>query len=268
MADADGKSLALLIDADNVPPKLIPSVMERDGEIGRFVVRRLYGNLTTLSKIAWRHHIHEYALSPVLVLPATGTKNAADMRLAIDAMDLVAERDLDGLCIVSSDSDFTVLAIRVRESGLAVCGFGEAKTPAAYVSACTVFYRLGEAAPARSSRPAKEPPPAALAEKPSSPARAAAAPTSQPAARRGKDAVPAADVLAAVEESAHPDGWAALSTVRQKLGRRVPNFNLRNYGYRKFRDLVAEVDGIETRETKSAGGAAITVRRRAAAPPA
>jgi len=266
MADAAGKSLALLIDADNVPPKLIPSVMEREGEIGRFVVRRLYGNLTTLSKIAWRHHIHEYALSPVLVLPATGTKNAADMKLAIDAMDLVADRNLDGLCIVSSDSDFTVLAIRVRESGLAVCGFGEAKTPAPYVSACTVFYRLGEVSPARGTRPAKEPP-TAPAEKPPSAARTTA-PASQSAARRGKDAVPAADVLAAVEESAHPDGWAALSTVREKLGKRVPNFNLRNYGYRKFRDLVAEVDGIETRETKSAGGAAITVRRRTAAPPA
>src|ERR1700680_3582352 len=163
MADADGKSLALLIDADNVPPKLIPAVRERDGEIARFAVRRLYGNLTTLSKIAWLHHTHEYALSPVLVLPATGTKNAADMRLAIDAMDLVAECDLDGLCIVSSDSDFPVLAIRVRESGLAVCGFGEAKTPAAYVSACTVFYRLGEAAPARSSRPGTEVPPGAPA---------------------------------------------------------------------------------------------------------
>ena len=75
-------------------------------------------------------------------------------------------------------------------------------------------------------------------------------------------------MLAAVEESAHPDGWAALGVVRQKLGKRLPNFNLRSYGYRKFRDLVAGIDGIETRETKSASGAAIAVRRRTTAPPA
>jgi len=135
MAQAASGKLALLIDADNVPPKLIPSVMEREGAIGMFVVRRVYGNLTTLSKMAWRHLVHDHALSPVLVLPATGTKNAADMKLAIDAMDLLAERKLDGLCIVSSDSDFTVVAVRLRESGVAVYGLGEAKTPAPYVSA-------------------------------------------------------------------------------------------------------------------------------------
>ena len=93
---ANGK-LALLIDADNVPPKLIPAVMEREGTIGRFAVRRLYGNLITLSKMSWRHLIHDHAFSPVLVLPATGAKNATDIKLAIDAMDLVAERNLDGI---------------------------------------------------------------------------------------------------------------------------------------------------------------------------
>lgn len=262
MAQVASGKLALLIDADNIPPKMIPSVMEREGAIGRFVVRRIYGNLTTLSKVAWRHLVQDHAFTPVIVLPATGTKNATDMKLAIDAMDLVAERDLDGLCLVSSDSDFTVVAIRLRESGLAVYGFGEAKTPAPYVSACSVFYRIGEAE--RATRAGRSAAPPASGED----AGSAAAAADRPAGKPGKEAVPKAEILAALAESAHSDGWAALSTVRDKLGRHIPGFNLRNYGYRKFRDLVAAVEGIETRETKSPNGAAIAVRRREAAPPA
>jgi hypothetical protein len=263
MAEVASRKLAMLIDADNVPPKLIASVMEQESVLGRFTVRRVYGNLATLSKMAWRHLVHDHALSPILVLPATGSKNAADMKLAIDAMDLAAERDLDGLCIVSSDSDFTAVAIRLRESGLAVYGFGEEKTPAPYVSACSAFYRLGEAG--RAGKDAQSTSSSAASEKTSTGDVAAA---DQSARKPGKEALPKGEILAAVEESTRPDGWASLSTVRDKLGKRIPSFNLRNYGYRKFRDLVAAVDGIETRETKSPTGAAIAVRRRAAAPPA
>ena len=156
MADPASRKLALLIDADNVPPKFIAPLMEWHGSIGWFVVRRLYGNLTTLSKVTWRNHIHQYALSPMLAIPATGTKDAADMKLAIDAMDLVHARELDGICIASSDSDFTLLAIRIRESGFAIYGFGEEKTPAPYRSACDAFYRLGEAPAAAGGKSAPE----------------------------------------------------------------------------------------------------------------
>lgn len=261
MADATGKSLALLIDADNVPPKLIASVMARDGEIGRFVVRRVYGNLSTLSKIAWRHHVHDLALSPVLAIAASGSKNAADMRLAIDAMDLLRDRTLDGMAIVSSDSDFAALAIRIRENGLVVFGFGEAKTPAPYVSACNAFYRLGEAPAVAPEKPANP----RAGRRTASPQRQRGsqssprpqAPPSDPAADH---ALPREAILAAVGEAARADGWAPLSSVRQALGKRMPGFNLRNYQHRKFRDLVAAVDGIETRESQSASGPVISVR--------
>lgn len=269
MADAAGKSLALLIDADNVPPKLIPSLMERDGEIGRFVVRRVYGNLNTLSKIAWRHHVHDFALSPVLAIAATGSKNAADMRLAIDAMDLLRDRALDGMAIVSSDSDFAALAIRIRENGLMVFGFGESKTPAAYVSACDSFYRLGEA-PARV--PEKRASPRAGTKTASSQRQrgghASPRPRAPAASSAGEDVLPRDEILAAVGEAARADGWAPLSSVRQALGKRMPGFSLGNYKHRKFRDLVAAVDGIETRESQSDSGPVISVRRNPATPPA
>src|SRR5258708_16513077 len=157
MAEIAWRKLALLIDADNVPPKLFPSVMAWDGasETGRFVVRRVYGNLGTLSKVAWTRLIQEFALMPVLAVHATGTKNAADMKLVIDAMDLMRERDLDGICIVSSDSDFGILAIRIRESGLGVYGFGEAKAPPAYASAFNVFRQLGDLPPPRPAKAAE-----------------------------------------------------------------------------------------------------------------
>jgi hypothetical protein len=288
MADSLGRKLALLIDADNVPPKFIAPLMDWHGRIGWFVVRRIYGNLTTLSKVTWRNQIHQFALSPVLAIPATGTKDAADMKLAIDAMDLVHARELDGICIASSDSDFTLLAIRIRESGFAVYGCGEEKTRAPYRSACDAFYRLGEEPPPRPPKPAKEQPVAAEKPAASSPHRAATVPSQPPAspakvtvaasgrgataaplAAAGKLPVPSAEILASIAESANADGWAALSTVRQKLGKRLPNFNIRNHGYRKFSDLVAAIDGIEKHEAKSGGGStAISVRRRSPPPPA
>jgi NYN domain/OST-HTH/LOTUS domain len=268
MPDSTGGKLALLIDADNVPPKSIASVMIREGEIGRFVVRRVYGNLTSLSKVSWRNVAHEFALSPVLAIAASGSKNAADMRLAIDAMDLLHDRDLDGVCIVSSDSDFAALAIRIRENGLSVYGFGESKTPAPYVSACNVFYKLGEAprtqAPEKAAKTAATK--SASPRRPRTPA-APRAPEQTPAGSRdhspGRDAIlPRDEILSALDEAARPDGWAPLSSVRQKLGKRMPGFNLRNYKHAKFRDLVAAVDGIETRESQSASGPVISVRRQ------
>jgi hypothetical protein len=300
MADPASRQLALLIDADNVPPKFIAPLMEWHGRMGWFVVRRLYGNLTTLSKVTWRNHIHQYALSPVLAIPATGTKDAADMKLAIDAMDLVHARELDGICIASSDSDFTLLAIRIRESGFAVYGFGEEKTPAPYRSACDTFYRLGEAPPARGASPSQKAPaeapakkiaassasraptmaaqPAAIREKPAAnsggrasatPAQSAAGTAVHAPSKPNKAPVPTAEILASIDESAGAEGWAALSTVRQKLGKRLPNFNLRTYGFSKFSDLVTAIDGVEKHQVKlSGGGISLNVRRRTTPPPA
>jgi hypothetical protein len=225
----------------------------------------------------------KYGMTPEQAL-AAGTKNAADMRLAIDAMDLVRERDLDGMCIVSSDSDFAALAIRLRESGLAVYGFGEAKTPAPYAAACSVFRQLGDTPPPPTAKPTNARPAAS----PASPARDAQA-ASQPAAgsdgrvqpvtlwlplplpppsKPGKAPVPVAEILASIAESASTDGWATLSNVRQRLGKHLPNFNLRSYGYRKFSDLVGAIDGIEKHQVKSGSGTSLAVRQRSVPPPA
>lgn len=297
MTEIAWRKVALLIDADNVPPKLIASVMAWDGngEIGRFVVRRVYGNLNTLSKVAWRNLIHEHAMTPILALPATGTKNAADMRLAIDAMDLVRERDLDAMCIVSSDSDFAALAIRVRESGLVVFGFGEAKTPAPYAAACNVFRQLGEVPPPRPAKPidgrrsvATEDGSGTRPKSRSSTQMAlplvddavagptvtivAAPPTiiaapPPPPAKPGKAQIPVAEILASIAESAKADGWSLVNDVRMKLEKHLPHFNLTNYGYRKFSDLVIAIDGIEKHQVKSGSGTSLAVRLKTATPP-
>jgi hypothetical protein len=291
MAEIAWRKLALLIDADNVPPKLLPSVMAWDGasETGRFIVRRVYGNVGTLSKVAWTKLIQEFALLPVLAVHATGTKNAADMKLVIDAMDLIRERDLDGICIVSSDSDFGTLAIRIRESGLAVFGFGEAKAPPNYASAFNVFRQLGDVPPARTAKSAEGRRVIAIVEDgaASPPGRGAqmalplpliagaggqvastALPApSAPPAKPGKAPIPVAEILASIAESQGADGWAALNAVHQKLGRRLPRFNLRTYGYSKFINLVTAIDVVEKQQVKVGGGTAFNVRRRPTATP-
>jgi len=243
------------------------------------------------------HKINVNTLAPGFVLSdsilESGTHSEAVQNAVVQSRAFKRQahpQDLLGALVflASSDSDFTLLAIRIRESGFAVYGFGEEKTPAPYRSACDAFYRLGEEPPPRPPKPAKEQPVAAEKPAASSPHRAATVPSQPPAspakvtvaasgrgataaplAAAGKLPVPSAEILASIAESANADGWAALSTVRQKLGKRLPNFNIRNHGYRKFSDLVAAIDGIEKHEAKSVGGStAISVRRRSPPPPA
>ena len=138
--DASAKKLALLIDADNVRSSFLPIIIREASAIGTIVVRRVYGHFASSSMAPWQSLLHEYALTPVHVPPASRGKNATDMKLAIEAMDLLHQKHLQGICIASSDSDFTTLASRIREDGLEVFGFGEKKTTAPYVAACDRFF--------------------------------------------------------------------------------------------------------------------------------
>jgi len=255
--------LALLIDADNTPPKFFARLLDGAGELGTVVVRRAYGNYTTWSKAAVRKLAQEHAVAPVLVLPATTGKDAADLKLALDAIDLLHRGNLDAMCIASSDGDFLPLVMHIRENGLSVYGFGESKAPEPYRLAFDRFIALG-AEPAerpvrrtseRRSRTAKapaearEPAPPPQPQKPEKPA--------QP----DKPPIPEAEILQALEESTR-DGWAALSAVGHRLGRSIPGFAPKIYGYRNLRELITALDGIETSETRTpAGNSLIRVRR-------
>jgi uncharacterized protein (TIGR00288 family) len=247
MAEATSK-LALLIDADNIDPKFYAEIVENLAERGSIVIRRAYGNPRTWNKKTLHNATLKHALTPVLVVPPIETKDAADMRLAIEAVDLIHAGWLDGIAIASSDSDFAALAMRIAESGIAVYGFGEAKTPEAFRTACTEFTVLlqpsaRKAAPAARAAPQ---PKADAAEVPAAPARGRA--PAKPSAR----AFPADEVLEAFDESVRDDGWARLGSVRTALGRRIGGFDQRHYGSAKFVSFLKQDPRFEFNEKRDA----------------
>jgi uncharacterized protein (TIGR00288 family) len=246
MAQATRK-LALLIDADNIDPKFYAEIIESLAERGSVVIRRAYGNPRTWNKKTLHTATLRHALTPVLVVPPIETKDAADMRLAIDAVDLLHAGWLDGIAIASSDSDFAALALRIAESGIAVHGFGETKTPEAFRMACTEFTVLVQpsarkAGPAARAAHAKADAP----ERPPAPTRGRA--PAEPSAR----AFPADEVLEAFDESVRDDGWARLGSVRTALARRIGGFDQRHYGSAKFVSFLKQDPRFEFNEKRDA----------------
>jgi hypothetical protein len=244
----DPSNLALLIDADNVDPKFYPEIMESLARLGTVMVRRAYGNPRTWNKKTLRDATLKHALTPVLVIPPIDTKDAADMRLAIDAVDLIHGGRLDGIAIASSDSDFATLATRIAESGLAVHGFGETKTPEPFRAACTTFTVLVQPSARRAAAaPAPRPAPA----KPAAPARPPA-PRARGASKAPARAFPADEVLAAFDESVRDDGWARVGSVRTALARRIGGFDQRHYGSAKFVSFLKQDERFEFNDKRDA----------------
>ncbi|MBN9024174.1 MULTISPECIES: NYN domain-containing protein [Kaistia] len=237
------QKLALLIDADNVRADFLPIIIREASTIGRVVIRRVYGHFASSAMTQWQPLLHSHALTPVHVPPAAVGKNATDMKLAIEAMDMLHEKGLDGFCIASSDSDFTTLASRIREDGLAVYGFGEQKSTKPYVAACDRFFYcdllLAEERQEGNGASNK-----------------ATKATPQTAPRLPRD-----DIFAAIEDVSGDDGWAHLGQVGQILSKRMPDFDPRNYGFRKLVDLMDTMAGVEVRRVDlEAGGRAVMIR--------
>ncbi len=232
---ASGRKLALLIDADNVRSSFLPIIIREASAIGTIVVRRVYGHFASSTMAPWQSLLHEYALTPVHVPPASRGKNATDMKLAIEAMDLLHQKHLQGICIASSDSDFTTLASRIREDGLEVFGFGEKKTTAPYVAACDRFFYCD-----------------LLLDQEKADKEASARP------QRVK--LPIDDIEFAVDDASGDDGWATLGMVGHVLVKRMPDFDPRNFGYKKLSDLVGDVSAIEIRRDETPNGPSIMVR--------
>jgi uncharacterized LabA/DUF88 family protein len=139
MFETGKKKIAVLFDADNAQPSIFSRAFAEINKSGTTSIRRAYGDWTTSYRAGWKDHLHRYAIQPVQQFSYTKGKNATDSALIIDAMDLLYNQKLDGFCLVSSDSDFTKLATRIRESGLSVMGMGETKTPQPFVGACDRF---------------------------------------------------------------------------------------------------------------------------------
>ena len=247
VAHDDGqRRLAVLIDADNAQAAVIEGLLAEVAKYGLASVKRIYGDFTTQQQAQWKKVLLKHSISPVQQFAYTSGKNATDSALIIDAMDLMYTGRFDGMCLVSSDSDFTRLAQRLREEGLTVYGFGERKTPDAFVQACDKFVytevlRAEEAAPAP-PKPAQKPAKKAAAKVPQASAKPAAVPA--PAAPAPKPAgplpLPLDLIRQAIEEASDDEGWAHLGAMGSYLNKVRPDFDPRLYGQKKLSDLLRQ----------------------------
>lgn len=224
MAGETSARLAVLIDADNASPLIIEGLLAEVAKYGTAHVKRAYGDWTGTGLRGWKEQLLAHSIQPIQQFAYTVGKNATDAAMVIDAMDLLYSDRFDGFCLVSSDSDFTRLAARIRESGLIVYGFGERKTPKAFVAACDKFIYIENLIA----------PPAAVA--PNDTALIPAPRT--PTAKLKGDTALVTLLRNAVAASSDDDGWAHLSNVGQIITKRRPDFDSRNYGYDKLSDLM------------------------------
>jgi len=235
MNSTTNDKLAVLIDADNAQASPIHELLEEVSRYGTASVKRAYGDWSTPQLKKWKEELHTHAIKPVQQFAYTKGKNATDSALIIDAMDLLHTGDLNGFCLVSSDSDFTPLAARIREAGLVVYGFGERKTPQPFVAACDKFIFTDILKP----------------------------PATKTAKAKAQSPSPKKKLREAVDKAAQDDGWANLGTVGTMLLKNDPSFDSRNYGFRKLVDLVKDQSYLEVRKDKTgsgSGGATIFVR--------
>ncbi len=230
MVNENAAKLAVLIDGDNAQPAITEGLLAEVAKYGTAHVKRAYGDWTGTSLKGWKEQLLTQSIQPIQQFAYTSGKNATDAAMIIDAMDLLYSGRFDGFCIVSSDSDFTRLAARIRESGLTVYGFGARKTPKPFVAACDkfIYFENLDYAPA------------------------AAAPTDtprRPAARSTSaitsDAALMKQLRNAVEAASDDDGWAALAHVGHIITKQRPDFDSRTYGYAKLSDLIAAVTQFE-----------------------
>lgn len=212
--------LAVLIDADNANPAIIEGLLSEVAKLGVASVKRIYGDWTTPSLGKWKAALLEHSIQPIQQFAYTSGKNATDSAMIIDAMDLLYAGDFGGFCIVSSDSDFTRLAARIRESGKVVYGFGEQKTPKPFVAACDRFIYTEVFVANLSEGPS-------IKRKSSQELR--------------QDTKLCNLFRQAIQASSDEDGWANLGPVGSHIANQMPEFDPRNYGYAKLSGLVEAI---------------------------
>lgn len=252
------RRLAVLIDADNAQASIIEGLLAEIARYGVASVKRIYGDWTSPHTAKWKKSLLKHSINPVQQFPYTTGKNATDSAMIIDAMDLMYTRRFDGFCIVSSDSDFTRLAQRLREEGLTVFGFGERKTPESFVAACDKFIYSEVLRPEADSAPAVKPAPVkkTAGSKPSAPAAEPAGPKTEPAKLPATAALPIELIRQAIEEESDETGWAHLGAVGSYLTKIRPDFDSRLYGFRKLSDLFKKNPKLFAVEERSTPGAA------------
>ena len=233
--DVRAPRLAVLIDGDNPSSKIATGLFEEIAKIGEASVRRIYGDFSGTQLKGWANILAKFAIMPQHTVAAVAGKNASDIALVIDAMDLLHTGRFDAFCIVSSDSDFTRLASRIREQGVDVYGFGEQKTPESFRQACRRFIYTENLLP---------PPP-----KPTVNAPAAA----KPEKVLGAPAEANRLVRTALAQLEDADGWVSLGVLGKRLLELASDFDPRTYGHSKLVDLVTKSGGFEVRRPEGGG---------------
>jgi uncharacterized LabA/DUF88 family protein len=227
--------LAVIIDADNVPYSNVKAMMEEIAKYGTPTFKRIYGDWTRPNTSGWKGVLLQNAITPIQQYSYTVGKNATDSAMIIDAMDILYSGRVDGFCIVSSDSDFTRLATRLREAGMMVIGIGERKTPDPFITACDkfIYIEILGSDDTTSDQKSKKP---------------------------KKEATPQIDkrsislIKSSINDLADESGWAFLGEVGTLILKKQPNFDPRNYGFKKLLYFMKSIDGIEVDERQSEHG--------------
>jgi uncharacterized LabA/DUF88 family protein len=232
------QNLAVLIDADNIPSAYVKEMMEEIAKYGKPTIKRIYGDWTRPQVTKWKNILLENALSPIQQYGYTTGKNATDSAMIIDAMDILYSDKVDGFCIASSDSDFTKLAMRLREAGMNVIGIGEKKTPEPFVVACDRFIYLEILKGNENERETKS-------------------------GTKKKKGVKAIDSISkkliktlqtTIDDLADEEGWAYLGDVGNLLQKKQPDFDARNYGFQKLTKLIDSTGKFEIEKRENQKG--------------
>ena len=231
-------NLAVLIDGDNIPSAYVKEMMEEIAKYGNPTIKRIYGDWTNPRLSKWKNILLENAITPIQQYGYTQGKNATDSAMIIDAMDVLYSGKVNGFCIVSSDSDFTRLATRLREAGMQVFGIGEKKTPNPFIVACDKFIYI------EILKNQSEDDSSSVDEKKST-------------ERSNIDKITSKDlrlISTTIDDVADDDGWAFLGDVGSLLQKKQPNFDSRNYGFQKLTPLISSIAHFEIERREDSKG--------------
>jgi len=256
------QKIALLIDGDNAQPSLIKQILAEAGKYGLVTIRRIYGDWTTTSMQGWKAALHDSAIQPIQQFRYTIGKNATDSAMIIDAMDILHGHMVDGFCIVSSDSDYTRLATRIREIGFFVMGIGKRSTPKAFVNGCNVFIYTENLVPRE--RETRRHDRGGGARKGGGKETREEHETHDDREDKSRKFDPVPLLRGAFDMAVHEDGWANLGEIGFYLRQLDPGFDPRTYGFKQLSQLIKSQSGlfdIRARE-EAGGGSAIYVKVR------
>jgi uncharacterized LabA/DUF88 family protein len=233
--------IAMLIDGDNAQSSLLAQMLVEAGRHGQVTVRRIYGDWTTNNMKSWKDTLNYHAFQPIQQFRYTVGKNATDSAMIIDAMDILHSGVVEGFCLVSSDSDYTRLATRIRETGIFVMGIGEKKTPKAFVNACDLFVFAENLVESKKSTQKKKSPSKSSNKK-----------------KEDKDDLDPLPILSqAFEMSVSQDGWSPLASMGQAVYQVDPSFDPRTYGHKQLSRMIAKLKDKFEIKTQEVGGTSV-----------